>query len=177
MQRPSYQAKPPRMFVCQPVCVTPLYHQHNSIKKCLSWALVHTHQSVSVAPLLPTDGNLRRTVGGRGSLDGTPPPAHFSLSSHSLRLLHPPTPSFSTFTLTKQKEHLERSTGRPQNLSAGSGSLGLLKDESNPAFDTTGWIWKQARMKYSYKNYKVGSIERTVCWNFADVFASSVWVW
>lgn len=88
-QRLCYQAKTLRMSACQPVCVTPLYHHPLSIKKYLLWALVHMHQSVSVAPVLPTDGNLRRSVGGL-SMEPHPLLILASCPVLSVFSIHPP---------------------------------------------------------------------------------------
>lgn len=101
---------------CQSVCVTPLYHHHPSIKKYPLRALVHIHQSVSVAAVwrqMETSG----TVLGVSPWNPNPPP-HFSLPSCPLSLLHPA----ATFVLTKQKEQSQHYAGRPQNLAAGNGS-------------------------------------------------------
>lgn len=121
------------MYVC--VCV---YCFHAQIMLFTS-TRVHTSVSVFVyvASLLQTDGNLRHNAGGL-SFEAPLPPAHFP-PPLVLSLL-PPTPI--TFPphislLTKQKRKLQSYTGRPQNLTAGSGILCSCYEDTNLALYLT----------------------------------------
>lgn len=135
--------------VSQPVChpalsSSPPDSNKNCVLSCTHDDDVYEHSCASisvslyVAPLLPTDGNLRHNAGGLSfeapSSAHSPPPV---LSSLSFSPLLPPF-SPQPFALTKQKEKLQSYAGRPQNLAAGGGSLPLLlwRDKSSPAFDT-----------------------------------------
>ena len=145
--------------VCQPVChpalsSPPLNHTHTKKNKKKTQACMssHTHdddvyehscarinqssQSVFVAPLLRTDGNLRHNAGGLSFEAPFPLP----VITPPRLVLHQHLPPFFPLPVCAHQAEikLQSHRGRPQNLAAGSGSLPLLLrgDKSRPVFDT-----------------------------------------
>lgn len=166
------------MSVCQPMCVSPL----STINPTLLKSVFYEHLCTCISQCLLLQFCQQMETSGAelgGSLYGTPAPAHFSLSSCPLRLLRPPSLLF--YICAHQAEITAlASYGQAQEPGCRRWKPPFFKRQMSldPAFDT-GWMWKQARMKYSYKITRLAPVKQgtygyaEILHECTDVFVSS----